>query len=214
MKNLLRPLLAAAGRSSVPAANVVSVRARLARGLVAGVLAVSATLPIAALAASGERTGGSLPGAKASGESFTYDNFTNFNCSQAQFFTNATAHFNIVGDVVLDGVTKLDGTQYDTYSIPVTGGPDTFITNFSRNFTPPPPGSSTYTFVFRSTVLQGTRRIGISETTIVCTNGALSAQNIWIAGGEPIPAGGPASWAALALLLAAAAAVRLAPRRA
>ena len=180
----------------------------------AGLLALAAGLPAPALAASGERVGGaSLPTVKVEGESLTYDNFTNFNCSQTSFFTNATAHLNIQGDVVLLGTTTLDGSPYDAYNLPVPGGPDSFQSEFSRVFAPQP-ASSTYTFVFRSVVVQGPRRIGTSITTITCNGGVFGAANAWIPEPEPIPAGQPAAWAALALLLAAAAAVRLARRRA
>lgn len=189
---------------------------RLAWGAFAGILALAGALPATASPASGERIGGpSIPVVKALTNALTYDNFTNFNCSQSAFFTNATAHLDIQGDVVLSGTTTLDGVQYDTYALLVSpGGPDSFQTEFSRNFSPPPPASSTYTFVFNSHVLQGGRRLGVSQTTITCANGAFSAVNVWFPGDEPIPAGGPAGWAALALLLAATAAAHLARRRA
>jgi len=212
LKILLRPLLAAAGRSSVPAGNVAPLRAGVARLLLALVLASG--LPAVALAASGERTGPAAPALKALGDSLTYDNFTNFNCSQLGFVAKATAHLDIAGPIHISGVTTLDGIPYDTYSLDDPGGPDQFETEFSRDFTPPPPGSATYTFVFRSNVFQNGQRLGISQTTITCANSVFSAVNVWLAAGEPIPAGQPAGWAALALLLAAAAAVRLAPRRA
>ncbi|HEY8242455.1 MAG TPA: hypothetical protein VII68_03275 [Casimicrobiaceae bacterium] len=168
-----------------------------------------------ALAQNGGRTGGaSLPHIKAAGESLTYDGFTNFNCTQGGFTVDATAHFDIQGDAAVSGVTTLDGAPYDTFNFPLTDGPDTFTTLFSRVFTPPPPGSSSYVFVFRAQVSQGIRRIGTSVTTITCTNGLLSAVNVWTPNGEPIPAGGPAAWLALALLLAASAALRLSTRRA
>ena len=214
LKILLRPPVAAAGRSSVPAGNVAPPRDGVARTLLALALALASLLPAVALAASGERTGPSVPALKALGDSLTYDDFTNFNCSQLGFVAKATAHLDIAGPIHISGVTTLDGVFYDAYSLDDPGGPDQFETEFSRDFTPPPPGSATYTFVFRSNVFQNGQRLGISQTTITCANSVFSAVNVWLAAGEPIPAGQPAGWAALALVLAAAAAVRLAPRRA
>jgi hypothetical protein len=215
LKNLLRPPVAADGRPTVPAALSETARGRLQHAVLAGLFALSACLPASALAASGERVGGaSLPGAKAGVEALTYDAFVNSTCSQAGFFTDATAHLDISGDVVLGGVTTLDGAHYDEYTLPVPGGPDVFPTKFFRDFAPPPPASSTWTFVFRSHVYQGGRRLGTSQTTITCTNGVFGAVNAWIPEPEPIPAGGPLGLGALALLLAAVAVRRLALRRA
>jgi len=207
LKNLQRPRAAAADRPTVPA----RIAALLA--LLAVALATVAAAP--ALAQDGGRVGGaSLPHAKVSGESLTYDSFSNFTCSQTGFTTDAVAHMDIVGHVFIAGQTFLNGVPYDTYSADLLTGPDTFPTIFSRTFTPPPPASSTYTFAFRSRVRQDDRFVGFSVTTITCANGAFSAVNAFEPAPPPIPAGTPAGWAALALLLAAAAALRLRPRRA
>lgn len=183
-------------------------------------MAVAASLFAIALASSalaapgsGERTAPAPgTGAKASSESLTYDGFSGFNCSQAGFFTLATGHLDIAGPVSVAGRTTLDGAPYDTYAFDLGTGPDTFQTTFERTFAPPPPGSATYTFVFRSDVYQGARFVGSSITTIACANGAMSAANVWRPLAEPIPAGPPAAWIALALLLAASGVARLARR--
>ena len=174
-------------------------------------------LPAPAWAASGGRIGaGSLPHAKAVGESLTYDSFSNFSCSQAGFTTDAIARMDIAGHVLVQGSTRLNGVPYDTYFDDLETGPDTFPTEFFRPRVGDPPfdaGSNSYTFAFSSRVTVDGRTVGTSVTTITCTAGAFSAFNEWIPGPEPVPAGHPAAWAALALLLAAAAARRLAARR-
>jgi hypothetical protein len=179
------------------------------------VLAVFAAMP--ALAQNGGRGGSpSLPHAKATGESLTYDTFTAFNCSQTGFTTGATVHLNITGHVLVSGTTFLDGVFYDTFTSDLEIGPDTFVSSegFARTFTPPPPVNSTYTFVFRSRAIREGEFVGTSVTTITCTNGAFAAVNAWEPEGTPIPAGTPAAWMTLALLLAAAGALRLRTRRA
>jgi hypothetical protein len=207
LKNSQSPRVGVADRSTVPA--------RFAAFLAAALLALAGIGAAPAHAQSGGRTGGaSLPHVKAFGESLTYDSFSNFNCSQGGFTTDAIAHMDIAGHVLIDGQSYLNGQPYDTYSADLLTGPDTFPTVFSRTFTPPPPGSSTYEFVFRSRVRQDDRFVGWSVTTITCNAGALSAANVFAPADNPIPAGTPAGLAALALLLAAAAALRLRPRRA
>lgn len=177
--------------------------------LAGGLLAVAVALPAAAQGGSGGLAGPATPSGKASSESLTYDSFTGFDCSQSGFFTAAIGHLDIVGPVNIDGTTLLDGHRYDSYSLDLGTGPATFPTDFSRTFSPPPPASSTYTFVFFSTVRQGAREVGRSVTTIRCTAGAFSATNAWLPPLQPIPAGHPAAWATLALLLAAAGLARL-----
>lgn len=154
-------------------------------------------------------SGPASPGAKAASESLTYDNFAVSDCSQAGFSTLAIGHLSIVGPVVVDGTTTLDGVSYDSYSLDLKTGPATFDTTFDRTFAPPPPASSTYTFVFDSRAREGTREVGRSVTTIRCTNGVFSAFNVWIPRAEPIPTGHPGAWVALALLLTAAGFARL-----
>ena len=185
--------------------------------LAAALLAVGAFAAVPALAQNGGRSGGpSLPHVKAAGESLTYDTFTTSNCSQSGFTTSTVVHLDIAGHVFVEGTTFLDGAPYDTYTADLGLGPDTFVSSdgFGRNFTPPPPASSTYTFVFRSRALRDGEIVGTSVTTITCTNNVFAAINVWEGPGTPIPAGDPAAWAALALLLAAAAAARLRTRRA
>ena len=207
--NSLRPRAAIADRTTVPH----RLAALLATALL--VLGVFATLP--ALAQNGARGGSpSLPQTKAASESLTYDTFTTFNCSQSGFTTSTVVHLDITGPVIVEGTTTLDGAPYDTYTADLGIGPDTFVSSdgFGRVFTPPPPTSSTYTFVFRSRAIRDGTTVGTSVTTIACANGVFSAVNAWEPAGTPIPAGTPAAWAALALLLAAAAAARLRSRRA
>jgi hypothetical protein len=207
--NSHRPRAAVADRTTVPH----RLAALLATALL--VLGVFATPP--ALAQNGGRDGGpSLPQGKLLGESLTYDSFTAFNCSQSGFTTSTVVHLDIAGHVFVEGTTFLDGAPYDTYTADLGFGPDTFVSSdgFGRVFSPPPPTSSTYTFVFRSRAIRDGVAIGTSVTTITCANGVFSAVNAWEPAGTPIPAGTPAAWAALALLLAAAAAARLRSRRA
>lgn len=170
-----------------------------------------------AFGASGEPIGGpSLPHVKADGQSLTYDTFTGSSCSQAGFTTSTVAHLDIAGQVQVDGQTFLNGVPYDTYAY-IDNGPDTYVTDFLRPRPTDPPfgaSSSTYTFVFQSRVRRDATFLGQSITTITCANGVFSAVNQWVSNAQPIPAGEPAGWAALALLLAALAAKRLAARRA
>ena len=185
-------------------------------GAVLVALALALALPAhAAHGGSGGLLGSSAPEAKdaSQGESLTYDSFTGFNCSQGAFFTSAVGHLDIKGPVTVEGRTFLDGNAFDTYALDLGTGPATFPTDFSRTFTSPAPSSSTYRFVFDSRAMQGKRLVGRSITTIVCQNGALSASNVWTTL-EPVPAGHPATWIALALLLAGAGGVRLRARRA
>ena len=165
----------------------------------------------------GRAGGGSLPGTKADGESLTYTDFSAFNCSQTGFTADAVAHLDIAGHIFIDGTTSLNGKPYDTYADDLAFGPDTFNTKFFRPRLNDPPfdaGSSTYTFEFVSRVRRDDEFLGYSVTTITCAGGAFSAVNAWQPAAPPIPTGHPVGWAALALLLAAAAAARLSPRRA
>ena len=204
-------------RPGAPAADRATVRVDatcIARGLraLATVLVALAILAPPAHAQSGGRTGGSLPYAKALAQSLTYGGFTNTNCSQAGFTTDAVAHLDIAGHVFLDGQTYLDGVPYDTYAEDLQFGPDTFDTKFFRNVLAPAPASSTYTFQFVSRVLRDETLVGHSITTITCDDGVFAAVNVWEPARVPVPAGHPAAWAALALLLAVTAASRLARR--
>lgn len=182
--------------------------------IAAGLFALAVALPAAAAGGSGGLAGPASPGAKAASESLTYDSFAQSGCSQAAFFTLAIGRLNIDGPVVVDGTTTLDGVIYDNYSLDLKTGPAIFDTSFDRSFIPPPPASSTYTFVFDSRARQGERQVGRSVTTIQCANGAFSASNVWIPWAEPIPTGHPGAWVALALLLTAAGLARLRAGRA
>jgi len=207
--NSLRPRAAVADRTTVPH--------RLAALLATALLLLGVFVTLPALAQSGGRAGSpSLPHSKAAGESLTYDTFTTFNCSQSGFTTSTVVHLDIAGHVFVEGTTTLDGAPYDTFSNDLGIGPDTFVSSqgFARIFSPPPPTSSTYTFVFRSRAIRDGTTVGTSVTTITCANGVFSAVNAWEPLTSSIPAGTPAAWAVLALLLAAAAAARLRSRRA
>lgn len=186
----------------------------------AGAALLALALALALPAQAGQGGSGGLLGSPATGskdasegESLTYDSFTGFNCSQSGFFTSAVGHLTIRGAVTVEGRTFLDGKPYDTYTLDLRTGPATFPTDFSRTFASSPPSSSTYRFVFDSQALAGKRKVGRSVTTIVCQNGVLSAANVWTTP-EPVPAGHPATGAALALLLAGAGWARLRARRA
>ncbi len=177
--------------------------------LVGGLLALLVALTASAQGGSGGLAGPAPPSAKAASESLTYDNFSGGSCSQGGFVTGAVGHLGIAGAVIVEGATFLDGKPYDTYTLDLGVGPATFGTEFFRTFSPPPPPSHTYRFVYSSSVRQGDREFGRSITTIDCTNGTLSASNAWVPRPEPVPAGSPAAWAALALLLLAAGHARL-----
>ena len=203
-------LPAAAVERPSAAASLTAARPRAWVGtLAAGLLAFALALPASAAGGSGGIFGPATSGAKATSESLTYDSFTDSSCSQGAFSTLAIGHLNIVGPVVVDGTTTLDGAIFDSYSLDLKTGPATFDTTFDRTFAPPPPASSTFTFVFDSTARQGAREVGRSVTTIRCANGAFSATNVWIARVEPIPTGLPGAWVALALMLTAAGLARL-----
>ena len=182
--------------------------------IAAGLFTLAIALPAAAAGGSGGISGPASPGAKAASESLTYDSFAASGCSQAGFSTLAIGRLNIVGPVVVDGTTTLDGVNFDNYSLDLKTGPAVFDTSFDRAFAPPPPASSTYTFVFDSRARQGERQVGRSVTTIHCANGAFSAFNVWIPSAEPIPTGHPGAWGALAFLLMAAGLARLRTGRA
>ena len=108
--------------------------------IAAGLIALAVALPAVAAGGSGGISGPATPGAKVASESLTYDNFTTSGCSQAGFSTLALGHLNIVGPVVVDGTTTLDGVNYDSYSLDLNTGPATFDTSFDRAFAPRPPG--------------------------------------------------------------------------
>lgn len=182
------------------------------RGVVFGLLAALAVAlaPLGAHGASGERLAAGTGGVKADGESLRYDGFSGFNCSQSSFTVDALAHLNIAGPVSIEGTSSLGGVPYDSYFADLGTGPDTFPTNFGRDFTaqgkPPGPLTPVYEFVFNSIAKTGNRVVGRSVTTIRCTNGALSASNRFIsAEPEPIPVDSPAALLVLGLALAAAA---------
>ncbi|MEO8485179.1 MAG: hypothetical protein ABI585_02470 [Betaproteobacteria bacterium] len=179
--------------------------------------ALACTLAFGAAAqSSGGRAGPSLGAPKIDLGELTYDSFSGFNCTQLGFFTDAVAHLTISGPVRFEGIGTLDGVAHDSYAENLGNGPDTFPSDFSRNFTlvPPAPSSSTYTYVYDSTVFRANLPVGRSVTTIRCNDGAFSASNVWIGEGEPIPATGGAAAFALAFLLLATALARLRPARA
>jgi hypothetical protein len=200
------------------AADPLPLATRVMALLAATMLAAWALLPAPAHAQSGGRTGASLPYAKALNESLTYDTFTNTSCSQAGFSTAAVAHLDIAGHIFVDGQTTLNGVPYDSYADDLQFGPDTFATTFFRPRVGDPAfgaTSSSYTFTFRSRVRRDQEFIGTSVTTFVCASGVpVSVTNEWVPAVPPIPAGHPLAWAALALILAASAARKLALRRA
>jgi hypothetical protein len=208
-----RQLRAAAGRSSAGAGRISRPSRRLrALALAAWLASLCAASPAFSAGASGDR-GIPSPAGKALANSLTYDNFAGA-CAIDAFSTIAKGHLSIAGAVVADGSTQLNGVLFDLYTLSLGSGPATFDTTFDRVFTPPPPSSLTYTFVFTTSVRQGGRELGRSITTISCAAGIFSATNVWESFPEPVPAGDPASWALLASLLAAAAGLRIARRRA
>jgi hypothetical protein len=201
-----RLLTAAADRLSA----IVGRAVRLAAGAL-----VVAAWGHGALAAdgSGGREGlSSVPSAKMFTGSLTYTNFGGSSCSETAFFTAATAHLNIAGFSNGAGSTTLNGLAYDVFVPNLGQGPDSFNTTFSRAFNPPV-ASSTYTFVFKTVVTSEGRLVGTSVTTVECAGGGLSAISEWQPYALEVPAGQPATWVALTLLLAVAGA-RLARRRA
>lgn len=162
-----------------------------------------------AQAASGERLGPSIqPIPKAGTGSITFTDFFGGTCSDAGFTVTATARINIVGLFDLQGTTTLDGVPFDTYGF-TESGPDQYLTTFKRDFTPPPPASPNYVFVFSADVLQGGTLLGRSRTTITCQASVLQAQSIWLPAGAAVPVGGPAGLALLVALLGLAAVARL-----
>jgi hypothetical protein len=157
-------------------------------------------------------TGAGLPPvAKATPPSLRYSNFLvgAATCGTAGFSVDATVSTDIVGLFSQSGRTLLDGVQFDTYTLPDDTGPFVDDTNFSRSFSPPPPASSTWEFVYLTTIVQGGRQLGVSRTTIRCTSGILSASSQWIPAYAEVPVGTPAGLAWLAALLALAAFARL-----
>jgi hypothetical protein len=182
------------------------------------VVVLAAVLAHPAHASSGGRVGGSsLPLAKAELGSLFYDTFTTASCSQNGFSAAAVAHMTISGQVRVAGQTYLDGVQYDAFSEDLGLGPATFDTTFLRPRPTDPPfgaASATYALVFNAIVFNDGVPVGTVVTTITCTNGAFSAASQFTVGVPGVPAGHPASWAALALMLAAIAALRLSARRA
>jgi hypothetical protein len=132
----------------------------------------------------------------------TYNSFSG-TCSQAAFSLNATAVQAANGTIDITGNTTLNGLAFDTFAFQLTNGPQTFATTFARTFTPPPPASSTYTFVFNSGVRQAGNFLGTSVTTITCTGGVISATNNFVAAGA-VPTLSEWSLILLALMLAGA----------
>lgn len=132
----------------------------------------------------------------------TYNSFSG-TCSQAAFFTTATGVDNANGTIDISQHNTLNGVAFDTASFSLGTGPFTFPTSFGRTFTPPPPASSTYTFVFNSDVFQAGNFLGTSITTITCTGGVFSATNTFVAAGA-VPTLSEWSLILLALMLAGA----------
>lgn len=189
---------------------------RLARACASLAAAAVVAWPCAAAAQSGERAGtGPTVDVKSSYAALRYFDFQlgAATCSQGGFSVDATVSTDIVGPFQQSGRTTLDGAPYDTYTLKDDTGPFVDSTNFSRTFAPPPPASSSYEFVFLTTVVQNGAQLGVSRTRIVCEGGVLAASNQWIAAYTPIPVGTPAGVALLAAGLALAGVARLRARR-
>jgi hypothetical protein len=133
----------------------------------------------------------------------TYNSFTGGTCSQTAFFVDATGVDNTNGTANVFVTETLNGLPFSSGSFQLTNGPFTFPTSFGTTFTPPPPASSTYTFVFTSAVSQAGNFLGNSITTVTCTGGVLSATNTFVAAGS-VPTLSEWSLILLALMLAAA----------
>jgi len=191
---------------------------RWSRRLVPAVAALLAALVLAASPAAradhGGRTsfsGGGVPAvSKAASPSIRYSDFLvgAATCGANGFSVDATISTDIVGLFSQSGRTLLDGVQYDTYTIPDDVGPFVDDTNFFRSFSPPPPTSSTWEFVYLTTVTQSGRTLGVSRTTIRCTSGVLAASSQWLPAHAEVPVGTPAGLALLSALLALAAFAR------
>jgi len=188
---------------------------RRSRRLVSSIAALFAALVVvaAAQAASGGRTSfgaGLPPVAKAASPSLQYSNFLvgAATCGVGGFSVDATISTDIVGPFSQSGRTLLDGAPFDVYTLPDDAGPFVDDTEFFRNFTPPPPITSTYEFVYLTTVTQSGRMLGVARTTIRCTNGVLSASSDWLPAFAEVPVGTPAGLALLAAALAFAAFAR------
>lgn len=173
---------------------------------------LAAALPVAQAADGGRASFGTglPPVAKTGLPSIQYSDFLvgAATCGVNGFSVDATISTDIVGLFSQSGRTLLDGVQYDTYTIPDDVGPFVDDTIFSRNFSPPPPTTSTWEFVYLTTVTQGGRTLGVSRTTIRCTSGVLSASSQWLSASAEVPAGTPAGLALLSALLALAAFAR------
>ncbi len=157
---------------------------------------------------SGER-GAPATASKLVNDALVYSGFSG-ECSQTAFVVNATGNLAVVGGPVTgQGATTLDGAPYDTYDLDLGAGPATFATKFDRVFQAPLP-SANYEMVFTTRVMLGGIEQGQSITTIVCTNGIVSARNRAIPSApEQVPVGGWPVWLALTLLLASSVAIRI-----
>lgn len=211
LEYFLRSLVATAHRRPRPADPGRSNVLVLAVAALLAVLVAAASS--AAFAANGGRTSfgaGVPPVAKASSPSLRYSNFLvgAATCGTSGFSVDATISTDIVGLFSQSGRTLLDGVQFDTYTLPDDTGPFVDDTAFFRNFSPPPPTTSTWEFVYLTTVTQSGRTLGVSRTTIRCTGGILSAANEWLSATAEVPVGTPAGLALLSALLALAAFAR------
>lgn len=168
--------------------------------------------PAVAIASSGQRSGPSIvPLPKADAGSVTYSDFFGGSCNDAGFSVQATARITLNGPYQIQGRTTLDGTPFDTYN-DVDVGPDQFPVTFVRTFTPPPPATSTYEFVFHSDFLQNGTLVGRTLTTVRCQATVLQASSRWSPAHAEVPVGGPAVLAGLAAALAFAGYARLRTR--
>lgn len=202
----------AAPRRGTTRSAAAATRLRL---LAAGLFVLGGLVAPIAAAGSGERVSAATSGtAKDEDDSLRYDSFSAFNCSASSFTVDAIAHLNVHGPASIEGTTTLNGVPYDSYFADLGTGPDSFTTNFGRDFAlpgkPPGPGTSTYTFQFNTLVKSGTRHIGRTVTRIRCTDGALLAASEFTPD-QPysVPVGGPGAIAGLGLAIALVAAARL-----
>ena len=141
----------------------------------------------------------------------TYGAFTGGTCSQGAFSVGATGTLLTTEPTTVKGLTFLDGAPYDTFTFALPPGPLVFGTGFGRSFSPPPPASATYTFVFSSNLLtESGQFLGRSVTTFQCTDGVLTGSNAWVDGAAvPIPTLSEWTMILLALILAGGGALAL-----
>ena len=176
----------------------------------AAALALASTSAFAAGGTSGEPAGPSTQAAPAVSAALGSLDYTGFagTCSNTGFSTTANASASFPGTVSVTGATQLNGTAYDTYGFSL-GSPSAFSTGFGRTFTAPL-ASSTYTFVFVSTVSLGSERQGATTITINCNAGVFSATSVWQAAPPVIvPVGSPALYGLIGMLLVGFAGIAL-----